>query len=69
LDGSERFTITGIADGLEPRELLTVRAERENGQTIEFQAIARLDTEMEIDYSRHGGILPYVLRRLIRAEA
>jgi len=69
LDGSERFTITGIADGLEPRELLAVRAERENGQTIEFQAIARLDTEMEIEYYRHGGILPYVLRRLIRAEA
>jgi len=69
LNGSERFTITGIADGLEPRKLLTVRAERDDGKVIEFQAIARLDTEMEIEYYRHGGILTYVLRRLLRAEA
>jgi len=68
LDGSERYTITGIAEGLEPRKLLTVRAERDDGRVIEFQAIARLDTEMEIEYYRHGGILTYVLRRLIRGE-
>ncbi len=69
LDGTERYTITGIADGLEPRELLTVRAERDDGRVTEFQAIARLDTDMEIEYYRHGGILTYVLRRLIRGEA
>jgi len=69
LDGSERYTIAGIRDGLVPRELVTVRAEREDGPVIEFQAIARLDTDMEIEYYRHGGILTFVLRRLLRGEA
>jgi aconitate hydratase len=69
LDGSERYTIAGISDGLVPRELVTVRAEREDGRVIEFQAIARLDTDMEIEYYRHGGILTFVLRRLLRGEA
>jgi len=68
LDGSERYTIAGISDGLVPRELVTVRAEREDGRVIEFQAIARLDTDMEIEYYRHGGILTFVLRRLLRGE-
>ena len=68
LDGSERYTIAGISDGLVPRELVTVRAKREDERVIEFQAIARLDTDMEIEYYRHGGILTFVLRRLLRGE-
>lgn len=68
LDGTERFTITGLAEGLEPRKLLTVYAERDDGRVVTFQVIARLDTEMEIEYYRHGGILPFVLRRLLHHQ-
>ncbi len=64
IDGTERFTISGIED-LTPRKSLTVKAVKEGGADIEFAVIARLDTEIEIDYFRHGGILPYVLRKIL----
>ena len=69
LTGREQYDIVGIQDGLAPRELLTVRAKAEDGKLIEFQAIARLDTPVEVDYYRNGGILPTVLRNLIKADA
>jgi aconitate hydratase len=43
---------------------VTVRAQREDGSELQFQARVRIDTPQEIDYFRHGGILPYVLRQL-----
>jgi aconitate hydratase len=58
LTGKERFSVTGVADG-EAREV-TVRADDR-----EFRAILRLDTPREREYVRHGGILPYVLRKLL----
>ena len=58
LSGRELFSITGL-DGGEAREV-TVRADG-----IEFRAVVRLDTPREREYLRHGGILPYVLRRLL----
>jgi aconitate hydratase len=60
LTGRERYSITGIADG-EAREV-TVRADER-----EFAALVRLDTPREREYLRHGGILPFVLRRLLAA--
>ncbi|HEY3489320.1 MAG TPA: aconitate hydratase AcnA [Candidatus Deferrimicrobiaceae bacterium] len=66
LTGRETFTIEGIAAGLSPRARLTVRA-AEGGREIVFAAIARIDTPEEIHYHRHGGILPFVLRRLAGA--
>jgi aconitate hydratase len=45
---------------------VTVRARREDGATLSFTAIARLDTPVEVDYYRNGGILPAVLRKLAR---
>ena len=65
LTGSETFDIEGIAEGLEPGRKLTVRAKGEDGKTRCFTAIARVDTPNEVDYYRHGGILPYVLRALL----
>jgi len=62
LDGTEQFTITGIATDLKPHKLLDVIAIKTNGQTISFQAKARFDSAIEIEYYRHGGILQYVLR-------
>ncbi len=64
LDGSETYTIEGIA-GITPRKALAVRAVKEDGKQIKFQAIARLDTDVDVTYFEHGGILPYVLRKLM----
>ncbi len=63
LDGSELFTIEGVA-ALRPRQMLTVHGERADGTTFTFEARCRIDTENELAYFHAGGILPYVLRRL-----
>jgi aconitate hydratase len=62
LTGREYFTITGIADGLEPAGRVTVRARPDDGNEVEFQAIVRLNSNVEIEYYHHGGILQRVLR-------
>jgi len=67
LDGSETFTITGIED-LTPRKTLRVRALKADGRETAFDVTARVDTEIEVDYFVHGGILPYVLRKIMKAE-
>jgi len=66
LTGRERFTVTGIAKGLKPRGTVQVRAEGEGTPPITFDADVRLDTPIELEYYRHGGILPYVLRQLAK---
>ena len=63
LDGSEAFTITGVA-GIEPRQDVTVEVTRADGSTATFTARCRIDTYNELEYFRSGGILHYVLRRL-----
>ncbi len=68
LRGDERFDVEGIADGLSPRQELTVRARRQDGSERAFTAIARVDSPIEVEYLRHGGILPYVLRRLLGSD-
>jgi aconitate hydratase len=65
LTGEERYSIRGIT-ALAPGAELLVRAEGAGG-TKEFVALARVDTPVEVDYYRHGGILRYVLRQLARA--
>jgi aconitate hydratase A / 2-methylisocitrate dehydratase len=65
LTGKERYDVTGIAQGLRPGGLITVRAHRDDAKSIEFRAIARIDTPEELVAFRHGGILPYVLRQLV----
>jgi aconitate hydratase len=67
LTGRETFSITGIAEGLRPGQTLSVHGRRPNGSEIAFDVICRIDTPIEIEYYRHGGILPYVLRQLLRA--
>jgi aconitate hydratase len=66
LSGEETFTISGIA-AIAPRQHLNVTAVRPDGTAIDFEVLARLDTEVEVDYFRHGGILPFVLRKLMAA--
>jgi len=65
LDGTEVYDVLGIARGFSPRQSVQVRARRAS-TTVEFQAVARLDTPVETEYFAHGGILPAVLRQLAR---
>jgi len=65
LTGRERYDVTGIAQSLRPGGRITVSAHGDGGATIEFQAVARIDTPEELVAFRHGGILPYVLRQLV----
>ncbi len=64
LDGHETIDIDGISD-IAPRKKLTVKAGKANGDTVTFTVTARLDTDIEVDYYTHGGILPFVLRKLM----
>jgi aconitate hydratase len=65
LDGSERFDLHGIGDGIEPLEEITLVIHRKSGAIEEIPLILRIDTPIEVDYYKHGGILPFVLRQLL----
>ncbi|MDP9068562.1 MAG: aconitate hydratase AcnA [Actinomycetota bacterium] len=66
LTGEETFDITGIADGLEPHAELTVTARGNDGPTKEFKVECRIDSAVELDYYRNGGVLQMVLRRMLK---
>jgi aconitate hydratase len=62
LDGSETFTISGVA-GMTPRKQLAVKAVKADGSEIKFSVTSRLDTEVDVEYFENGGILPCVIRK------
>jgi aconitate hydratase len=64
LDGSETYFIEGI-ETIEPRKRLQMKAVKQDGSEVAFEVTARLDTDVDLDYFNHGGILPYVLRKLV----
>jgi aconitate hydratase len=64
LDGSEEFSLTGL-NTLKPRSLVPLEIRRVDGMVQTINLIARLDTDIEVSYFEHGGILPYVLRRIM----
>ena len=64
LTGHETYTIRGLAEGLSPRQRLTIETRDERGDERRFEAIARLDGPIDVGYYEQGGILPAVLRRL-----
>ena len=66
LKGDEKFTID-IDDNLKPKQRVKVIAEREDGSTITFDTLARVDTPVEVDYYRNGGILHTVLRNFLKS--
>ena len=68
LTGTETIDIAGI-EALAPRAQLAVRATRADGSVLEFRAVARVDSPVEVAYYRNGGILPTVLRRLLGPPA
>ncbi|MBV6685118.1 aconitate hydratase AcnA [Bacillus sp. JRC01] len=61
LTGKEAISVN-ITDGVKPRDILTVTAIKEDGTKVEFDVLARFDSDVEVDYYRHGGILQMVLR-------
>jgi aconitate hydratase len=63
LDGHEKFAIE-VPEDLRPRQTILVRAERADGSVVEFDTICRVDTPVEVDYYRNGGILHTVLRNM-----
>jgi len=65
LDGSEIFDLIGLGSNPKPRQDVTLVIHRASGQTEQVSVILRIDTPIEVEYYRHGGILPYVLRQLI----
>ena len=64
LNGTEVFSFSGIS-AMVPRKAVAITASRKDGTILHFKAICRLDTEVDVLYFQHGGILPYVLRRLL----
>jgi aconitate hydratase len=65
IDGSETIDIQGIENGIAPMQDVTMVVHRKSGQTDKVPLRLRIDTPIEVDYYRHGGILPYVLRELL----
>jgi aconitate hydratase len=69
LTGEEIFDIGGFADGIKPGMDVAVTLKRPDGKVETFSVTCRIDTLDEVEYFRHGGILPYVLRRLRKQAA
>jgi len=65
LTGTESFSVSGIAEGLAPKKRLTVTASAADGSVIRFETVCRIDSAIEVEYVRHGGILQYVLRQVM----
>jgi len=65
LDGTEQFDVLGLSDDLKAQQELTLRIVRADGAAEEVSVLCRIDTDIEVEYYRHGGILSYVLRQLV----
>ncbi|QXD22871.1 aconitate hydratase AcnA [Opitutia bacterium ISCC 51] len=68
LDGSEEVSISGLSNDLQPGILLDMEVKRADGSSFNTQVRLRIDTGIEVEYYRHGGILPYVLRNIIASQ-
>jgi aconitate hydratase len=66
LDGSETYSVLGLGDSIMPRQKVTLEITRKDGKIEKVPLILRIDTPIEVDYYRHGGILPFVLRELLQ---
>ena len=67
ITGAETFDISGLEKGIEPQQDVTLTIRRADGSEETVPMLLRIDTATEVDYYRHGGILPYVLRELLAA--
>jgi aconitate hydratase len=69
LDGTETYSLRGLDDNIKPRQDVTLEIKRADGKVDKVPLTLRIDTPIEVDYFRHGGILPYVLRQIVNAAA
>jgi aconitate hydratase len=67
IDGTETFDLTGVEGALVPRQDVTLAIRRKDGSSRQVTVVLRADTPIEIEYLRHGGILPFVLREIMAA--
>ncbi|NIE68354.1 aconitate hydratase AcnA [Burkholderia sp. Ax-1719] len=67
LTGEETFDVEGLTDDFKPQQDLTLVIHRKDGKDERVQVLLRIDTPIEVDYYKHGGILPFVLRSLLAA--
>ena len=67
ITGDESFDLLGIEHDIKPQQQVTLVIKRANGETQKVKLLLRIDTPIEVDYYRHGGILPFVLRQLLAA--
>ena len=67
IEGDEEFDIIGLDGTIRPQQDVTLVIKRDDGSRMEVAVLLRIDTPIEVDYYRHGGILPYVLRELVAA--
>jgi aconitate hydratase len=65
LDGTESYDLLGVAGPLSPRQAARLVVRRRDGRRDEVPLVVRIDTPIEAEYHRHGGIMPYVLRQLL----
>jgi aconitate hydratase len=68
LTGQEVFDVRGLSSAIRPRSEVTLAAVAPDGTRKTFQAVVRLDSAVEVNYYRNGGILPTVLRSLLKPE-
>ncbi|HVF47546.1 MAG TPA: aconitate hydratase, partial [Pyrinomonadaceae bacterium] len=70
LDGTETFDLTGLGNtSIRPRQLVRLKITRQNGETEEVDLVLRIDTPIELEYYKNGGILPFVLRQLVTGSS
>ena len=67
LDGSEQISITGFAADLQPGQMATLDIVRATGEPVSTEVLIRIDSPVEVDYYKHGGILDYVIRNFLNA--
>jgi len=67
ITGEETYDIEGLTADIKPQQDVTLVIHRKNGETQKVQVLLRIDTPIEVDYYKHGGILPFVLRQLLAA--
>jgi aconitate hydratase len=67
ITGKETFDISGLEQGIKPMQNVTLTIHRPDGSRQDVTVLLRIDTPIEVDYYKHGGILPFVLRQLLAA--
>ena len=67
ITGNETYDLKGLEGEIRPQMQATLVINRADGTTRESQVLLRIDTPIEVDYYKHGGILPFVLRQLLAA--